>query len=437
MAIVVLSATPSERQLWVHRYDGPSRSYDYGISTAVSPDGTTLYVAGSSDGGGTSLDYVTIAYDESTGETEWVSRYDRPTGAYDEAIAMAISPDGTRLFVTGFSDPTDASPDFATVAYDARTGAELWTAIYDGGYDLAIAIATSADGSEVFVTGVGGTGSYPTTAAYDAATGEQLWVDEVPQQGDGFAVAASPDSERVYVTGTCVCGHGEDFLTVAYDASTGTEVWKAIYDGPSHAQDVAVDLAVSPDGRRLFVTGQSADSQGYGYATIAYDALSGRAAWLATFHGPGGGVGFAKALGVSPDGTMVYVTGNLAPPPHRLERYATVAYDADTGAKRWVSMYKGPGTGNDGANALVVSPTGDRVYVTGHATVRRQSEGYGTVAIDAASGATMWSALYTGPDTQSDEAYAIAVTPDGRRVFVTGRSYGPNDADSATVAYGA
>ena len=45
--------------------------------------------------------------------------------------------------------------------------------------------------------------------------------------------------------------------------------------------------------------------------------------------------------------------------------FATVAYSTATGARRWVSRYNGPGNSSDGGSAVVVSPGGGAVYVTG------------------------------------------------------------------------
>ena len=64
-----------------------------------------------------------MAYDAATGAKVWVSRYDGPATATTSATALGVSPDGSTVFVTGSSDGSNDSADYATVAYDAATGA--------------------------------------------------------------------------------------------------------------------------------------------------------------------------------------------------------------------------------------------------------------------------------------------------------------------------
>ena len=62
-----------------------------------------------------SFDYATVAYEATTGALRWVRRYN-PADSADEASSAAASPDGSRVFVTGNSG--EASYDFATIAYE-------------------------------------------------------------------------------------------------------------------------------------------------------------------------------------------------------------------------------------------------------------------------------------------------------------------------------
>ena len=139
-------------------------------------------------------------------------------------------------------------------------------------------------------------------------------------------------------------------------------------------------------------------------------------------------------MGVSPDGSTVVVTGTSIGPTYTPD-YVTVAYDASTGAELWVKRYNGP-RHRDEATALGVSPDGYTVFVTGFSTVRRADGDYATVAYDAATGARLWLRRYDGPGNGYDAATALGVSPDGSRVFVTGNSFGSGSgSDYATVAY--
>jgi hypothetical protein len=105
-------------------------------------------------------------------------------------------------------------------------------------------------------------------------------------------------------------------------------MWKAIYVGPRDDEVVAFALGVSPDGSTIYVTGESGLMPfNHDYTTIAYDAHSGAQVWLARFDSHGGGNDVARALGTSPDGSTVYVTGEAG--PFGQTDYCTIAYDAE------------------------------------------------------------------------------------------------------------
>ena len=72
-------------------------------------------MTGTSDGRTTHADYATVAYSAATGRQLWASRYHGPANN-GGAHCVAVSPAGTRVFVTGWSEGR-TSYDYATVAY--------------------------------------------------------------------------------------------------------------------------------------------------------------------------------------------------------------------------------------------------------------------------------------------------------------------------------
>ena len=92
------SPTASGTQLWTASYQPGSQQTNGASAVTLSPNGETVYVTGSGSSG-PSLDYVTVAYSSADGARLWVARYDGP--GYGYPIALAVSPDGARIFVTG------------------------------------------------------------------------------------------------------------------------------------------------------------------------------------------------------------------------------------------------------------------------------------------------------------------------------------------------
>jgi hypothetical protein len=196
-------------------------------------------------------------------------------------------------------------------------------------------------------------------------------------------------------------------------ATPGSLMWTSRYDGPSSDIDAARADAVSPDGLTVFVTGLSSDSlTGYDYATVAYDTSNGVVRWSSRYNGPGDSWDSASAIAVSPDGSTVFVTGRSDSSTSR--DYATLAYDASTGATLWTKRYDGPGDGDDEANALGVSPSGAKVFVTGYSYGSTSAKDYATVAYAASSGSREWVRRYDAAE-QSDGRRPWTSVPTARR----------------------
>jgi len=368
-----LAATSPGAQLWAARYDNTGNGG--ATSVAVSPDGKTAFVTGYTTAAGAE-DYATVAYNAATGAQLWAARYDSPSNN-GAAAEVAVSPDSKAVFVTGSSLGTPTGEDYATVAYNAATGAQLWVARYDGfgsGGNYAHSVAVSPNGKTVLVTGesIGTNNGYDyATVAYNAATGAQLWASRYngASNGDRGANSVAVSGSTVFVTGSSYGGStaNYDYATVAYSAATGAQLWVKRYDGPGSGDDQAYSVAVSPNGKAVYVTGYTGTSSttaGYDYTTIAYSAATGAQLWLARYNGPGNFTDEAYSVAVSPSGGTVYVTGESAGTGDGWD-CATVAYDAATGAQLWVERYDGAGLGSK-AFSVAVSPTAGTVFVTGY-----------------------------------------------------------------------
>jgi hypothetical protein len=433
------TALPGAR-LWIKHYNGPRNSDDNASSLAFSPGGGMVFVTGTSARAGAAVGrgyFATIAYRTGTGTRLWASRYNGPGHSFDHASSVAVGPRGGRVFVTGSSSPEIGGlGDYATVAYNAVTGARLWAKRYSGpgnGDDGASSVAAGPRGGRVFVTG-GSAGDY-ATVAYDAATGARLWAQRYSGPGTGdnaaFSVAGGPRGGRVFVTGTSA----NDYATVAYNAATGARLWATRYDGPGDFRESGggTSVAVSPGGKAVFVTGTSfGASSPADYGTIAYDAATGAQLWATHYNGPDNSEDRAASLAVGPGGGRVFVTG------FGNGDYATVAYDA-TGAQLWATRYNGPGNYAGNATWVVVSPAEGRVFVTGASTgappaIKRDD--YATVAYNAATGAQLWARRYNGPGNGDDGGSSVAVSLRGGTVIVTGSSTGTTtNRDYTTIAY--
>lgn len=430
--------------LWESRYDGPAGASDWGQAIAVHPEGLFVYVTGNSQDA--SADITTVAYEAVTGVPVWVARHDGPEGRSDFPNAIGVSPDGSRVFVTGYQNSATTSNDVVTLAYDALTGLELWSNVYDGpasGSDVTYSLAVDPDGERVYVTGGSagaGTSTDYLTIAYDTLTGETAWTARYDGPVSGFdipwSIGVAPGGDAVFVTGQSR-GASADITTVSYDPATGDELWLARHDGPAASVDNGRDLAVHPDGDRLFVGGYTRGlSTSNDLTLIAYDAATGTEDWVSRYDGPASGADYAQAIAVDPDGQRVYASGYSWGGSATRADWPILAFDTTTGDGLWTARHDGPASGLDAAQAIATSADGSRLYVTGYSTGDGTGNDYALAAIDPVTGDEMWLQRYDGPASGTDYPRGLAVDPLEMRVYVTGNSAGQDtNHDFATLAY--
>lgn len=435
-------------QLWVRHYHGSAEGQNLATSVAASPTARVVFVTGTSvelvrGSAGRTFNrhvYATVAYNAATGARIWARRYATP-GHRNRADALVVSPDGKTVYVTGTSAtriPRVSGYAFATVAYNAATGARIWARRVPAGPSSIIftpSLAVGPQGHAVYMTGPTSVNSVNglTSVAYRAGNGHQIWRRRHVLNASLIAtsVAASPTGRTVFVTADDNLKPA--FITIAYKAATGATAWTARRGGFATGSD-GITVAVSPGGGRVFVAATSDASQaGPGPVFIfAYNAATGAREWVRHGLGTSQLENSGKALAVSPDGRTLYAT--MTDDLGSTGNGVTTAYDAATGAVRWSARFpNSPDMSANGAAALAVNPNGKSVYVTINTVNRNLAPSrFTTISYRAATGAQLWGSS----DTEFGSlAMSAAVSPEGHKVFVAGASRTGLRMKYTTIAY--
>lgn len=246
---------------------------NYGSPAAITLDAAgNVLVTGYMGHGVYNFDMVTVKYSRA-GEQLWVASYAGP--AHDEDLAEGIDTDAQgNVYVTGRSMGRDTGMDIITIRYNCTTGEEEWVERFDGdGNDGGNALVVDGRAGVVYVTGYSGPISDYTTIAYSLA-GEQKWVAfyHYLERVSDYAHAVSLDeSGNIYVTGSSAGANGDycgDYATIKYNPS-GVEQWTARYSSPGSSNDMAKAIAVDRAGS-VYITGFLSDFRYNNIATIKY-----------------------------------------------------------------------------------------------------------------------------------------------------------------------
>ena len=379
------------------------------------------------------LEAVPVCVDQVVGIIErcpdWSASYNNPNGAggnlEDTAFWSSVSPDGSKVFVTGRSRDDSSDRDATTMGLNAATGARLWVGRYDNGGTYDVGSSVIGTNTRVFSTGrsSGPQGWDWATVAYDAATGQKLWDDRVAGTKEvddtSWTVAVSPDEQTVYVGGTIDDGLdvAGDAMVVAYDTGTGERKWTGRFDssvGDSNTYDHGFRLFVAPDGSRVYLAGETrAGSDAMNYLAVAFEAADpdrlGDVLWSTTY-ASNQGTDVLRAAALSSDGSRLALTG-FSP---GLD-VNTVVFDTADGRRLWSARYNGTRNGADEAAGVAI--------VAGKAIVAMKgAEGtagfdFATRAYDLETGEVSWTS-YDGTAATPETPHAIVALGDA--VYVTG-----------------
>ncbi len=343
---------------------------------AVSPDGDHVYVTGRSDDGialfdrdpvGGALGFVTAYYDGDVLPSGTVN-------GLDGAEALVVSPDGEHVYVVAYNDSAiavfDRDPASGLLEFvEAHTDNSVGGLI--DGLAGATSVAISPDGAFVYVAGTNDDAIVVFSRQDDSIDpdfGKLTYVESKFDGGpiDGLdgvqwvEISPGPNGPHLYAAS----GVDKAVAVFSRNLATGALTFvEAEKDGIAgvNGLDGANSLAVSNDGRHVYVTGPSEDA----LALFSRNDATGALTYLTVLvDGVGGADGLdgAMAVRVSFDNRFLYVCGFFED--------ALAVYDRDpvSGLLSYREIHRdGFGTveGLARANAIAVSTDDQHLYVAG------------------------------------------------------------------------
>ncbi|WP_371604327.1 S8 family serine peptidase [Streptomyces sp. NBC_01220] len=369
-----------------------------------------------------------IAFGALTDRNEPVERTVTYTNDTDAAVSLrlAAEPAGkVRLSAAELSVPPHAGATVKVSVDPAAAGL---------GTVSGVVTATGADVS--LRTGFGFRVSRvidpsPDTWSEDWAAGFNPAADDVGHVlGDS---ALSPDGKRLFMFGGAHIEH--EFTTAAVDTATGKTAWTAHYPVPDWGGTRGAGVAVSPDGRTVYVSGEewNPETERLDLVVLAYNNAPARTAddpepgeqlWRAVHPGvairglgPGGG----SQIAVTPDGESVVVSGTEwtdFPDASMM----ILALDAANGEQRFVARHGEKGRTFAGLD-LAIDASGRHAYVTGFGQIKEREYPAHPVTVAYAltgdeQGKEQWVARHDSVTTNY-QSWHNALSADGHRLFVT------------------
>jgi hypothetical protein len=316
--------------------DGEAAGDSFGVSVALSSDGTRLAVGGYlNDGGGTDAGHVRVFNWSGSAWIQLGADIDGEAAGDNSGYFVALSSDGTRLAVgVIYNDGTGTDAGHVRV-FEYHQGSSSWIQLgadIDGeaaGDRSGWSVDLSSDGTRLAVGAYlnDGTGTDAGhVRVFEYHQGSSSWIQlgadiDGEAAGDefGWSVALSSDGSRLAVGGRLNDGNGSNAGHVrVFDLVGGT--WTQVgddIDGEAASDLFGSSVALSSDGTRLAVGALGNDGTGTdaGHARV-FDLVGG--AWTqigGDLDGAVAGDYFSQSVALSSDGTRLAVGGPLNDSP--------------------------------------------------------------------------------------------------------------------------
>ncbi len=236
------------------------------------------------------------------------------------------------------------------------------------------------------------------------------WFDEYNTLDGGSSVCADvtilPDGGVVAVGWSPVSGQATNWMIRRY-ATSRVPVWTRVYSGSGNSEDHARGVAADSAGN-IVVCGYEAPSGMANRWMVRKYTGDGQVIWTRTEPGVGQG-STATKVALDAAGNAI-VTGFAFASSGGNSDIVTRKYDAG-GNLMWTAVWAGPTSLSDQAHAVAVDASGC-AYVAGQVHTPTPDLD-GLLIKYNASGAVLWSRSYQGPGVYSEWWEGVALLPGG------------------------
>ena len=392
-------------------------------SIIISPDGRNAYAVGNADDA-----LVSFQRNITDGTLTYMGMHkDGFAGVdgLDGAFEVIISPDGKHVYVSGMDDSAiavfnrDAITGFLTFSEKIANGVNGISGLH-----IVFGIAISPDGKNLYAASH--LENKLVAFSRDAITGSLTFVDAMTDDVGGvdglngsFSVFVSPDGNNVYATGA----YDNAVSVFNRNASTGTLSFLNFYqDGTNGGTNLnfPIHITGSHDGDFIYVLGSNDNSLN----TFTRNSLGELAFHESQTEGINGvaGINFPTNIAVSPNDNFVYTASSGS--------NAGVVFEKDLlGNLNFIQNKVSGGAGVDGLDdpySIAVSPDGKHLYVASNdddaVAIFSRNQNTGTI--------NFIDMVVDGVDGTEGllNASAVTVSPDGKHVYATG-----NNDDAVSV----
>ncbi len=409
----------AQTENWVYRYNGSANDEDVAYSVVCGSDGN-IYVAGKSLSMITGMDFTVISF-KTTGDTNWIYKYDGPTESEDIAYSIVYGLDGN-IYVAGEGSGMGTGHDFMVISL-TTAGDTNWTYRYNGsanGYDFANSIVYGLDGN-IYAAGhsVGEGTFYDFTVISIDTTGAENWVYTYNGTENFYDVAHAIVyglDGNIYAAGSCEeTLTPQDFIVISLTTEGDTN-WTYRYNGPGTAGNLAFSIVYGSDDNIYAAGFSAAIDTSVDFTVISIDT-TGTENWVYTYNGPGNEEDFAYSIVYGSDGNIYAAGRSVGMGTSNDFMVISLTTAGDT---NWTYRYNGSANHWDIAKSIVYGSDGN-LYVAGYASNLVTSKDFTVISLDT-TGAENWVYGYSAASSfYWDEAHSIAYGLDGN-IYAAGYS---------------